>query len=388
MSNDAAHNPAEAKDLRGDTVDPVAKHGLSRGYFSISTQFDNVGDALINRDMIRLVSTIAPVVVDISRCPPRFLDTLGIYGWKNTKLVRSRLNLLLLMIWDRIQRRDPYYFLNPGGYFGEIGRLAALASWANSTLLLALVAMGVRLCHVGVSYERIGPRHSDALRRRSALLHRHLARDGLSATYGASIGMNIDGTIPDLAFGAARRETGTLERCWLGISFRLDHDRIETTEHVSRIVRDLDEALPPSIGFKFVSQVSRDQAGLQTLSRLVRRRKSVLYDVSDSIEGCEIAYSDCSHVVGNRLHALLLGALSGATPLAVIDLRASAKIFGLFEELEATEYVFDLREDSGQLIAERIKNGEGPRIDFHREYQRLLLAFSEMFSAETLERKP
>lgn len=362
--------------------------GLARGYFSVSTQFENVGDALINRELIRLVAQSMTATVDISRCPPQFLRTLGISGRDDTKLERSQMGFFISMVRDRLRGLRPYYFLNPGGYFGEISTAAAAGSLARIAILIALRAMGVRVCQIGVSYERIGARHAQILRFRAALLYRHMVRDRRSARYAASVGMRVGGTMPDLAFGtAAIGEPAVKERRSLGISFRLDQEGSETTEHVTQLIRSLDEELPPAITFKFVSQVKRDETGLRKLAEAVRRRAHVFCDVSDSIEGCEQAYSDCSYVVGNRLHALLIGALAGAAPLAAIDKASSEKVAGLFEDLGATEYLFDLAGNSGRALVACIKREDRPRIDFGKERERLVRVFSDMFEARDLASK-
>ena len=47
-------------------------------FFSPKTQFENVGDALINREMIELASLNSKVILDLSRCPADFNETLGL----------------------------------------------------------------------------------------------------------------------------------------------------------------------------------------------------------------------------------------------------------------------------------------------------------------------
>ena len=47
-------------------------------FFSPKTQFENVGDALINRELIRLASDNSSVVLDVSRCPLDFVEDLSV----------------------------------------------------------------------------------------------------------------------------------------------------------------------------------------------------------------------------------------------------------------------------------------------------------------------
>jgi polysaccharide pyruvyl transferase WcaK-like protein len=274
-----------------------------------------------------------------------------------------------------------FYFLTPGAYFGDIGLFDFLFVMLK---VLVLKTIGIKICQVGVSYERIGPWHSKLIKYRSLFLHRHLVRDTASAAYARSIGARVDGIAPDLAFGTPDQYTSVkTKRSWLAISFRLDQSPVDVENLIEEFIGVLDRELPVHIGFKFISQVSRDAASLKQLRASIQTRKTEFVDVSHNISDCRAAYLDCCYVVGNRLHSLLIGSLSGAAPLAVIDRLSNAKIAYLFEDMQAARFIFDIRQNAGYDVSACIKNNLTPVINSDAQGVRLRELFSEIFGDET-----
>lgn len=303
-------------------------------FLSVKTQFENAGDALINRELVRICSRFSDVFLDTSRCPPGFVASMRPENYAPSVDRARTASLFFKLALERFRRRPVYYFLIPGGYVGEKRGLQLASLIANTAVLAGMRLLGVRVCHVGVSYERLGPRHARILALRSRLMHCLLVRDAVSLGYAKSIGIRVDGQIPDLAFGAASYRGDTSGRNNVALSFRVDQAESQRSD-AEALVRLLDEMLPKAAAFKFVAQVERDVAFMEELAMRdypSGRPSSFLSTFSDADDALD-AYSGCCHVVSNRLHALLFGMVTGCAPIPYIDETVNSKVVGIFEGL-------------------------------------------------------
>lgn len=317
-----------------------------QAFFSIKTQFDNVGDALINRELIRLVARHAETAVDLSRCPVEFRTTLGLMPSNNVKLVRGTFRLFLSLLRARLTGGEVYYFLSPGGYSGEVSLPRLFSAWINTAILYGLNAIGVRVCHLGPSYERIGPTFLRILRARSKILHRHVVRDWASFSLLTELGVQVHGRMPDLAFGSVPSiPPATTKRQAIALSFRTDQYPDQKAQ-CEKIALHVDRIMPVTIPIKVVSQVGRDTPFAKRIySRLLESGRPVtLLETSADILGCYNAYRDCRVVISNRLHALLIGSMSGASPIAIVDPDHNAKVIGLFEDCDLSSNIISVRD--------------------------------------------
>jgi len=344
--------------------------------FSPRTQFENVGDALINRELIALVAEHAQVEVDIGRCPPAFARALNLPSIAGAKVHRTALSLFTHMLAQRLQGRQVYYFLSPGGYHG--GEHASATTVLKTTAIAALHRAGIKVCLVGVSHENLDDGAVALLRRRVPYLHKHLVRDARTRAYCEALGIRVDGLIPDLAFGAAshiRPEPGRGRT--LALSFRFDRFP-DAASLIEKAVLVLDAGLPSDMAFRFVAQVARDVEPLRGLSEKLRAkgtRTIEFADVWDNVDRCLAAYAGCYAVVSNRLHALLAGALQGAVPLAAIKSDADAKIVGLMEDL--AQHVMDIGDTDG--LVRTVYAPRSSPLDLCKQHAQLRETFASIF---------
>lgn len=335
-------------------------------FFSIKTQFENVGDALINREMIRLALGNGDAVVDISRCPPEFAsllapggNTLGHISW-----IKSSEALFRRMLAERLRGNKCYYYISPGGYLGERKGAQYATGMMNTAALGMMKAIGVRIIHIGVSYERLGPWHARLLRGRTGLIASHFTRDTESAAYARSLGLRVDEVMPDLAFGAF----GSLpesegKRIEVAFSFRTDQSAAMRAQF-SDLVMQLSAALPTQIPFRFVCQVERDAPFLRELAEATTARPASFHDVSGNIDNCMRLYDTCTHIVSNRLHALLVGLIRGARPVPLVDAAHNQKIIGIFSSLDPSIVPVDT--SSAEWISSTLRALENGPIDPRR----------------------
>jgi polysaccharide pyruvyl transferase WcaK-like protein len=346
--------------------------------FSPSTQFENAGDALINRELIALAAEHARVEVDIGRCPPAFMRALNLQAVAGIKVHRRALDLFARMLAQRLRGQQVYYFLSPGGYHG--GEHASATTALKTAAIALLHRAGIKVCLVGVSHENLDARAIALLRRRVPYLHKHLVRDVRTRAYCKALGIRVDGLIPDLAFGAAHKATPVSSRDRsLALSFRCDRPPDAATL-IEKAVFALDAAIDRTTSFRFVAQVARDVEPLRCLSEKLQARgaRTVAFvNIWEDVESCLAAYTGCFAVVSNRLHALLAGALQGAIPIAAVNPDADAKIAGVMETIGLGEQVFDIGDMEGLLRALREQRSSPP--DLCMQHALLRETFASIF---------
>ncbi|WP_274645409.1 polysaccharide pyruvyl transferase family protein [Microbacterium sp. C7(2022)] len=122
---------------------------------------------------------------------------------------------------------------------------------------------------------------------------------------------------PDLAF-AGLPETVDPSRVFRRIAFSFRYDFSPDPSQFASAARHLREA---DIDTVLVSQVGRDDEVHRMLSEASGVRLVAWGDRGHAEQEHRVRseYSTCSVVVSNRLHALLLGAQAGATPVIVSD---------------------------------------------------------------------
>jgi polysaccharide pyruvyl transferase WcaK-like protein len=307
-------------------------------FMSINTQFENVGDALICRELLRLASNHGKVVVDTSKCPSSFEATLGLESSSQLISVSSRKAYFTAMLRSRMRGDRTFLLLKPGAYLGKLGFSATRAAVLHVIHLLLRLA-GIKIVQIGVSYERLDSANKQYLSTKSRYLHAHYVRDAESLKYARANGLTVNGTLPDLAFNAfTDRSPDTnsqTDRITLGLSFRTGQFDAQE-EQIMLFIDRLLECLCPDIidAIILTAQVEWDVATMQRIQNHIARDHEVPIELVvcyDNIETCEEAYRQCDLVVSNRLHVLLLAASQCQHVLAFLDPVYNAKIVGLFD---------------------------------------------------------
>ena len=316
----------------------------SRAFVRVHTQYENVGDALIVRELISLLAERMLVTVDLSSCPRSFRAALELPRSPNIRCrtVLGTWRMLTSLIVSSLRSRPTLLFLVPGGRGGELTRSAQFrANLLNGGYSL-LDRLGVAVVQIGVSYDRLGPRHSAILRRRASRYAAHFVRDCISHDHLVDRGIRVDGIIPDLALNLFRSPPELLsDPRSMAFSFRTDKSS-DQGSRIAAAVAGLCSQLGHGSRMVFVSQVERDRQFMRSLaSDMATALESPVSYIAtaDSIQRTRQAYSGCSWIVSNRLHALLMGMSVGASPIALVDPVVDAKIIGVFHALGIQRYL-------------------------------------------------
>lgn len=353
-------------------------------FIRLNTQFENAGDCLINRELVRLAAARSDVCLDARGCPPDFAQQV-VAGLPPERFYVPRWSFYGEMLRQRLLRRRCYWFLMPGAVTGAGGALGSWRSLLRDLPLRVASLIGVRACQVGASFGGLTEEFLETWHRRRSWLFRLSPRDTASVAYLQSCGIVSDPVIPDLSFHLFGSETKTLrdERgpgqlaCF---SFRTDQYS-QQSEEVEAVARAIWRNTRPNTSWSLMVQVARDLAGMEILREKLTASGMQLapsIDLHGDVEGCLAFYRQQSLVVSNRLHALLMGASQGARILAVAEGPGGDKLTGLLHDLGLQAAIVDPR----NLSRAGTSAQPGLLVDGLPQREQLRLAFDELFRSD------
>lgn len=321
-------------------------------FMSVKTQFDNLGDVLINRELALALSRRGRTLVDFSRCPPAFRQAMAVDGLPNVEgLDRfGSIRLFLALLRARIEGRECFYFLNPGGLGGREFSPRQTVSASIYNLLLAVFGLiGVKVCLVGASFDPLKPRARAVMKTRLRNLFLIAVRDRLSIAHLEADGLRVDGLVPDLSFLAYAGPRDPEGRPAVAFSFRFDKgDETAFDAFVLAVAAGQGAGTP----LKFVAQVARDAEPMRRLAeRIAAAGHAARYlGCWTDLPTVDGYYADCRVIYSNRLHALLMATYFGVTPVAVVSGSANRKIEGIFADLGVERLVHRLGDPVGPAL--------------------------------------
>jgi polysaccharide pyruvyl transferase WcaK-like protein len=333
-------------------------------------QFENLGDLLINRELVKIASRHGHVFIHKGNSPEYFIRTIALEA--GTVFIKSTWDFFARMVSERLKNRNCIYFLCPGGLCGRVTLYQFFLKISTLPIIYLLRMFGVRVVHLGVSVSAIEPLMAVYLRMRAPGMFAFYVRDIYSAEQLATAGVPTDGVLPDLAFNIFEAETIKSKRIQnIVISFRTDQDTFQA-ENVMRFVDKLVTWLPETCKITILAQVRFDIDGMRILyERLTARGISVELLVScEDIDKNVRIMRHCDVVFSNRLHVLLLGGIQGSRMVACVD-DSEQKIRGLFSTIGLDAAVLNLNlnptssmveaamavQYSGEVEAARLREG-------------------------------
>lgn len=363
-----------------DSGRPPAGRPLS--FFRLATQFENAGDCLINRELVRLLSERGDLCLDVGRCPANFARQVA-SGKAGGRLHSATGGFYLQMLLARLRGRRCLWFLTPGAVSGECTASGRLGRWIRDLPLLWASMLGVRIYQIGVSFGGMSADHLSVWRRRRKYLSVLSPRDTVSVEYLERGGLRCDGCVPDLAFnlfvgdGASGKGPAEVQGT-AGFSFRTDQYP-EQAEDVAGLARALCHAAGPEVRWIPVVQVARDLPGMEIMRAKLHACGVSVAPVTEchhDLECCFRSYRGVSPVVSNRLHVLLMAASQGSRILAVTGGPTGSKIEGVFRDLGMSQALVDPR------CVERIRAHDlaGYAVEGRAQRARLARAFDTLCS--------
>lgn len=321
-------------------------------FFSAKTQHENLGDAVINRELLRELTKAGRVEMCEGGMPGEFLAFVSVPGI-HTHASTGAFYLLLLKtaIFALFKpRQQLYYVLNPGGFSGGVSGIGYLRQAFLIFMYMLLNLLCVRVVRLGAS---AGPYSTSRLRiekLKTALMHKNTVRDTVSLDYLKQHGFPEAGLFPDWAYmlDKAGTDSGSPlfgSRGYSVVSFRAEPGK---PGYDAAIERHLDALISehPQLAqqqWACVSQVDFDVARNAQLAAHLAARGIDTVCQSDLREPEYFRiYRHAQYVFSNRLHVLLFALRQGAVAYAMVDPAINTKIVGIYRDMGLQELIIDI----------------------------------------------
>ncbi|AHK17387.1 polysaccharide pyruvyl transferase family protein [Thalassolituus oleivorans] len=309
-------------------------------FFQVKTQYHNLGDALINQELVNLLVKQGDLSICIAGVPQSFRDKIDLSGGRT---YNSFLIFLFVMISTVIFKRcEVQLFMNPGGEGGELGFKGYAKKLIGLAYYKIISLMNVKIVRIGVSYGTMDSWYIRYLRSLSKIIKHHYVRDSYSYRLLEKYSIDVTGILPDLAFNkeniTVKNRIG-YESLASSIVISIRPTEILETEKLVELLKKMTNGFEVVIAF----QVETDRNFSQLLAKKMNCK---FIDVSDSFESAGDLYSKTKYVISNRLHVLLLAASVGSIPIALTNIRENRKVIALFEDMGWAEFLVDMGTDA------------------------------------------
>jgi hypothetical protein len=338
MNEPASRTSSETKERRNGLI-----------LFSLATQFENLGDCVINEILIKKLSERSKVVVLTGGAPKWLLTRLA--GIDSITLCSQWFAFAISPLQHRRSSGRRVLFFKPGHFAARSGPRALARLAALYVLCTFLRWRKWSLARIGVSVEECSWLESWIQARLGRLYSFYGVRDLQSCQQAAKWGIRSAAYAPDLAFllespSAYARH----QRAHLALAFR---ERKWMTENLaSRLARAISGMRAQGLQPIIVNQVSRDGPLAKAIQAELKCELVSFSQTPESVACVFTAYESSVMVISNRLHSLLFGWSRGAIPLALVCLQEDRKIIDLFKHLGLETLLWPADKQTG--LAERI----------------------------------
>lgn len=308
--------------------------------FIVATQYDNLGDLLINKCLLNELVKHSTVYLDSRGVPEEFKKQLlsnsnNIIDLENLSLTYKGLHIFNIIF--KSQDFD-YIFKSPGPFGGNSNFKDLSINLAFITLfgLAKIRKIKPYLIGIDLSIENkidriinyLFSKVTNKIKVRSKVNYQNLKKTGIK---------NI-GYIPDLCFQLSGLENRYNDK--IGVSFR----DLNLPFYEKNILKSLSEFLDffkdEDKKIEFFYQVDRDKYFTKKLFDNFKNYKNVTFREEVLKWEDKSYYSDFEYVVSNRLHVLLLGQVHGCLPIGVLtDHIKTNKIIRVFNALNQSSLI-------------------------------------------------
>ncbi|WP_448603755.1 polysaccharide pyruvyl transferase family protein [Thermoleptolyngbya sp.] len=328
-------------------------------FYSAVTQFDNLGDLIINKILISELRKYARLVVNVNGVPEWYKEELGLLPGEAVEESRKRFRIRIVLTGiKRLAglKKNTFSIINPGHSYGDMEMLGGspFRILINSVLIYL---SGVRRCRFGCSIGPFWGDRKDLERLQSRLMYFNSVRDSVSKSYAESIGIRNTVYFPDLAWlmetEYTQKRPSIESRELVIFSFREStpgflNSHLDAQEYQNMLLSKLDEIVEYvsthlSKRILICHQVDRDKFMSDLLYNRYRNVCKVdCLDPRITSRDMEKIYSNSFLTFSNRLHVLMFSMAFGSLPVAVIDSERHVKISGIFVDSEMRSLLIDV----------------------------------------------
>ncbi|WYL97343.1 MAG: polysaccharide pyruvyl transferase family protein [Gloeotrichia echinulata IR180] len=317
-------------------------------FFRINTQYENLGDLIINKTLLENLRKYGNLVINIKGVPEWFSQELHIKDDYKVCKYKIEFSILLLLFAFKylFQANSKVYFvLTPGHHSDDTSNTPRLLhEFRLIANFLLLKIMGVRICRFGAS---IGPFSKVGQIRekwQSKLMYFYSVRDTKAKDYANQIEINKVELFPDLAWNMqVPYESNTLlkldDQEYVIFSFREYYKDFDITNlYRNMLLTTLDEIVK-TVCSKWQKklvisyQVEFDYDLCRDISNKYKDECELIFiDKKIDSQSWYNLYSRSYMIFSNRLHVLIFAMVCGSIPVAVVDSLTHDKITGVFSD--------------------------------------------------------
>ncbi|MFQ4139767.1 polysaccharide pyruvyl transferase family protein [Nodosilinea sp. PGN35] len=340
--------------------------------YDARTQFENLGDLVINKILLDELRLYAKLVINIQGVPTWYQEALSVLPEERVdeKNIKFRHRVLLNGLRACFAGdKNVFLVTNPGHHYGSMKAVGGQPLKLLFYLILLRLS-GIKVCRFGVS---IGPFTGLRVlieKVRSKFTYFDSVRDSLSINYAKSIGLKEPLFFPDLAWliktdfldNTIQEE----DRDFVVFSFRdLSSSAVKPLTSQTNLFDKLDiiaefcvEKLSKKILITY--QVEHDYE----FSKEIFDRYSAKYGNVSKVEFIEsrldtvsmqMIYSQSYITFSNRLHVLMFSMAHGSLPIGIVDSNKNAKIVGIFLDSGMADLLLDISSCDRAFIEEKLK---------------------------------
>lgn len=322
------------------TVDPIDTGMHERIYFSLATQFGNLGDCIINDLVLRHLAEQATVFVLATNSPKWVVDMLRVY--KHVHICHSYNEFVLKVLETAGPTSRRILFFKPGHFAASSNVFKLVRLMLAYIMCWVLVRSGWRIARIGASIDAYSASEALLQARLANLYAYYGVRDGRSYQILAKMGVASVAYTPDLAFLLPSAPVKpTLPRSCVAIVLRKRKWMNDTFP--ATISEQFHRLIPSGLCCCVVQQVETDNELAAGISQALGCKLTVFKQTKASADTVFEAYRGSAIAVSNRLHGLLFAWSQGAIPMAIVDESEDKKIIDLFTAIGISELLFPHR---------------------------------------------
>lgn len=345
-----------------------------RFFFSLNAQFENLGDEIINGQLIKGLSRRGSVVALTSGVPDWYASNI------KSALSEESLNVEFIkspfLFWMRVF--SARFTRTPAWLVTSCGDITETSETALKDIALAILTnlLGLGIASIGISFSSMNQSRIRFWRTKRHGLRVIGPRDQKTAHFLRTSGIAAR-LIPDLAFGLPF-ECANTDRPIALISLRetnvcptILNQSIEAVIAANN-VSGLEIATTWQVDFD--EPLSKRMADLFKLKLInPKSRTDARQDAIESI------YDQCKIVISNRLHVLILAASRGAVPVPLLA-PSETKVRSIFEDMGLGRQIIEVDRSTNTqsvLLAIRLAAAE----DYQKKFSDYSIEIEEFFSS-------
>lgn len=314
-------------------------------YFNSKTQFENFGDAVISRELLKLAKSQGEVHILIKNTPKDFLDIIDNEDYKKYK---STIIFLLSLIISALSNSYTFYLLNPGGFGGDVSQTEKIKQTILVKIYIFFSVLGIKLLRLGASLSNLSEEKAKLEAKKSKYIFYNSYRDLHSIEIARKNAIKVNDSFPDMAFLIQKTilDQNSNKEKNIVLSFR-DREKSKNFSVIDKDLIDLEFFKEKTNDYKFIfsSQVEFDKGFNGKLMNLFDKNKfqTEKLDFENKNQYFDL-YQSAELVISNRLHVLLFALVSGTKAVALVEKEHDQKIIGIFKDLGFENLICDIND--------------------------------------------